>query len=145
MRRNVTWIIVGLLALGTAVAAWTQHDHGDYERERRGARVGQMIVPPGAYLTISPASEAIWQTVGQIQTQLHAGTWELSQMHAQGADEEAIEAKVEQLRALNDQFQAQREALREHIVFPEGMFEGRDDGLRGGGQGGGRGGQGGQR
>lgn len=143
MRKMATWFIVGTLALG-ATAAWAQHTHEhDEDYERKGARHGQMMVPPGAYLPMSEETQALWQQVGALEAQLHEMTWEYSLMWAQGANEEAVEAKVDEMRAISEQLQALRTTVREHVVFPEGMFlGGGEEGERGrgGGQGGGGGG-----
>lgn len=141
MRSFLTWTVVAVLAVGVTTLSWAQHQHDhDEDYERKGARLGQMIVPAGAYLPINDETQALWQQVGELQTQLHQGTWEYSLLHAQGADEETIEAKVDELRGINEQLHALHQTVREHVVFPEGMFVGGgEEGERGRGGGGGQG------
>ncbi len=143
MRRILTTIAIPVLVAAMTTVALAQEAQRTEEPERRGARVGQMIVPPGAFLRVNEQSQAIWERVVQIQNEMNQGVWQLSLLHAQRADEDAIQAHVNQMRERNQQMQQLREALRPHIVFPEGMFQGGQDGGgaqgegRGGGQGGG--------
>jgi hypothetical protein len=88
-----------------------------------------MAVPHGAHVSACDASKAIWEKIGELQTQMHEKSWELFVLRTQDADEEQINAKVEELKGLSEQMRTERENLREHIVFPEG-FQHR----RGGGQ-----------
>ncbi|MGI5819334.1 MAG: hypothetical protein ACOX9R_14690 [Armatimonadota bacterium] len=152
MRQGLTWLVAGLMVVGVMGFVWAQGGQQPQQGDRgqqgeraggeRGARGGQMMMPPGAYLTVNEASLAIWQRIGQLQTQTHVKTWELSLLHAQGATEEQIAAKVAELRALNEEMRTQNTAIREYVVYPEGMFQGRGEGA--GQQGAGRQGGGGQ-
>lgn len=141
MKKGLTWLMVGIMVTGVMALGWSQGqqqvqrgERGDRggERGERGQRGGMMLLPPGAYLQVNEQSQEIWTKIGEIQTQMHVKSWELSVLHAEGAGEEQIEAKVAELRELAQEMMAERQNLREHIVMPEGM-QGPRDGARGGG------------
>lgn len=148
MRQSMTWLMIGLLVLGVMALAWTQgapepaakSQCTDCDDDCSGGtqemRHGQMLVPPGAYINVNEASEAIWQKIGELQSQIHESTWELSVLYTEEDRIVEIREKEAEMRELVDDLRSQRRLLGEHLVFPEGKFQGMREGGRGGGGGG---------
>ena len=137
MKKSLTLLVVVAMVVGLTAFAWGQAAEEGQQQERvqrgeRGPAAGERggaqaqrggigVLPPGAYLTVTGASEELWTKLGEMQAQMHAKTWELSLLHSQGADAAQIQAKIAEMRELMQAFVAARQELREYMVLPEGM------------------------
>ena len=138
MSKCVTPLMVVVMIAGLMGFAWGQQQgqgggqgggQGAAQGAERGQRGGMVMLPPGAYVTVNEVSQELWQRIGELQVQLHTKTWELSLLHAQGAGEEQIREKIQELRTLHLEMRERGAQLREHVVIPE-----RTGGGSGGGQ-----------
>lgn len=146
MKQLMIWITVGLLVVGTMTFAWTQAEPPPAARAAcagcddgcsggtREMRHGQMLVPVGAYLEVNEASGSLWEQIGELQETLHEQIWELSVLYDQRATVEECQTKAEQVRMLIEELRTRQREVREHLVLPEGKFQGmREDGRGDGG------------
>lgn len=143
MKTGWLWLMVALMVVGVMALAWSQAEQQGERGQRgergadrgeRGQRGGMMMLPPGAYLTVTDASTELWRQIGELQVELHTKTWELSMLHSEGAGEEQVEAKVEELRTITMQLRARSGELREYLVMPEGVMRGPREGGGAGGR-----------
>lgn len=141
MKDIVTWVPVAAIVIGLMAVTWisgneqlaTQGVYGggvpDESEDCCGQGPGtsqarKLLVPPVAYLRVTDEAETLWRRVRDLEERLHETTWELSMLHTQGAADAEVNAKAEELRSLTKEFHTEREALREHTVYPAGMYGG---------------------
>ncbi len=136
MKRTLMILTVGLLVLAMAAFAWSQPGQGNQGRRGHGGQGGMrggmmMGMPHGAYVNACDASSAIWEKIGELQTRMHEQSWELFVLRTEDADQEQIEAKVEELKGLVEQMHTERQKLREYTELPEDFQRRRRGGQNG--------------
>lgn len=141
MKELMTWLAVGGAVIGMMALAWTGggermairagHAGGFFEDDSdddccgRGPGIPQawkLLVPPAACLSVSDEVEGLWRAYRETERKQHDAIWQLSLLHAERAGEAAIEAQDGQLRSLTVEYHARREALRDHVLYPDGMY-----------------------
>jgi len=80
---------------------------------RGGGVFGQI---EGGYVKTSPEAKAIWDRITPLETQMRGKLWQLFELRTKEADQEQINAKVEEIRQLRQQVGEEQNKLREHWV-----------------------------
>ncbi len=135
---GVAALILGLVAIGWTQPAQGPHHgqgpHGQMQAQgpmqcgqmgagpMLGRRGGMMGAGPGmgqGYIETGPEAKRIYDRITRLQTQMRQKVWELSALKTQGAGEEQIAKKQQEIRDLARELQTERQNLRQYVVRPE--------------------------